>query len=184
MDLFRRSLVTLVCVAAVTASYAQQKAAQADAVDDKVRAASFKYFLSMMLGDMDLYLTVTRSPVTTITDGVSSSRAEPAARKLLDAASVKSGLRSLPPDESKRVIETALQNLEEAHVQFIGADTASITFLLKSGSKPEEGDRLGQFLLCRRADGWKVIGEVTDSKAVPPAYLVDTQAPPKPPNPL
>ena len=51
--------------------------------------------------------------------------------------------------------------------------TAHLTFVMKLGTK-ESGDTLGTFLLHRSPEGmWKVIGEITDSRPVPPSYLLE-----------
>ncbi len=79
----------------------------------------------------------------------------------------------LSDDDRKRIVGNMVAMFDEAPVQFVGANTAELTFLIRRASKPEEGDNLGTLVLYRSEGKWRVIAEVTDSAGVPPSYLLE-----------
>jgi hypothetical protein len=122
---------------------------------------------------------VTRLPLFVIRDGIGSYRDEKQTRAMLAAFAKNIQNTKLGAEDKKQMGANMIAKFEEASVQFIGADTAAVTFELQRGTKPGEGDKLGHLILYRAEGRWQVIAEVTDSKAIPPEYLLDVPPPPK-----
>ncbi len=138
-----------------------------------------RYYASMIFADLDEYQKVSRGPVAVLRDGALTHRDEAAAKKMIEqlAGKLKS---SKPSDEDRRqMVGNMLRIFEEASVQFVGANTAELTFLIRPGAKKEDGDSMGTFVLHRAGDQWRVVMEITDSAPVPPAYLLDVPKPAK-----
>jgi hypothetical protein len=149
---------------------AQEKKA-AEAMESQVRRAGFQYYVTTLLGAADEHLKVAKMPLTVVRDGVSQIRDEKAARALL-AGFAERLKASKTPDEDKQVIvKGVIPIFDEASIQFVGSNTANLTFLVRHGKTEKEGEYLATLTLFRKDGGWKVISEVTDSTPVPPEYL-------------
>lgn len=155
-------------IAAVVGARAQEKRAEAD-MEGQVRQAGFRYYAGMVFGDAEECLKATRLPLYTVRDGVGSHQDEKAIRALLTRTAERA--KAFSDEERKQISGNMLAIFEEASVQFIGANTASLTFLVRPGRKEGEGDSLATLLLHRKEGRWLVIAEVTDSAPIPPDYL-------------
>lgn len=173
----RRAAVTvsLLLTLALTA-WAQDKKAH-EATEGKVRAASFRYYISTVLGDAGEYVKVTRHPLHLVHDGVSGQRDEKATRALLAKFAERFKAAKVPEEDRKKLVSSAITTFDDASVQFIGANTASLTFLSRPGKDEKSGDFLVTLLLYRKDEAWQVIEEITDSTAVPPSYLLEPGKP-------
>lgn len=150
------------------AAWARQQHKNAE---DQVRAAAFRYYAGTIFGDADTCLAVCRMPLYVVRDGAFTTRDEKAARALLASIAQRMKQHPLSEDDRKRVTANMIGVFDEASIQFIGANTASCTFLLHKGTKANEGDSLATVILHRKDDQWRVIEEITDSAPIPPAYL-------------
>jgi hypothetical protein len=167
----RIAIVALIFIAATTA-LAQQKAKRDD-VDGQIRLTSFKYYLSTVFGDSDDYLKVARMPLAVLRDGAITSRDEKATRTFLSQLADRAKSKNLSNEDKSQIAKNMIALFDDASVQFIGANTAELSFLIAKGAKPEEGDRMGAFVLHNEGGKWMVIMEVTDSAPIPPSYLLD-----------
>ncbi|HSV74672.1 MAG TPA: hypothetical protein VLH79_13010 [Chthonomonadales bacterium] len=145
-----------------------------------VRRAAHAYYSALVLGDAEQYIRHVRFPLQAVRDGVVSARTEAQARALVRALTDRRAARPLSEEEKATVARRLREVIDEARIEFVGADTASVAFLIGSGNAPRDGDRVCLLLLHRGRDGWRVIAEVTDSKPVPPAYLREDIEPPAP----
>ena len=153
------------------AGWAQEK--KREDVEGKVRAAGFGYFTATALGDAPGLMKVTRHPLLVIKDGLTGSRHEKGSRLLLSGIAERLKQSGTSNEQKGRLLGSMIQVFDEASVQFVGANTAHLTFVIKFGTR-EAGDKLNTLLLHRGPQGaWKVIGEITDSEPVPPTYLVE-----------
>src|SRR5205814_3631317 len=87
----------------------------------------------------------------------------------------RSKASKLTDDDRKQMVGNMIRIFEEATVQFVGANTAELTFLIRPGAKKEDGDSLGTFVLHRSGGEWEVVMEITDSAPVPPSYQLDVR---------
>ena len=142
-------------------------------VEGQIRAASMQYYSSMIFADFEIYQKVSRSPVAVLRDGALTHRDETAAKKLIGQLAEKLKSSKLSDEDRRQMVGNMVRVFEEASVQFVGASTAELTFLIRPGAKKEDGDSLGTFVLHRSGDQWRVVMEITDSAPVPPAYLQD-----------
>jgi hypothetical protein len=160
----------LVACALGGTAWAQEKKA-ADAMETQVRRAGFQYYVTTLLGAADEHLKVARMPITVIRDGVITSRDAEATRKLLAGFAERLKASKSPDEDRQAIVKGVIPIFDEASIQFVGANTASITFLVRQGKTEKEGDYLANLTLFRRNGDWKVIAETTDSAPVPPDYL-------------
>src|SRR5205085_2940839 len=164
-------LAVLLFAGCALAGWAQEK--KREDVEGKVRAAAFGYYSSTAFGDADELMKVTRHPLTIIKDGAITQRDEKSTRGLLASVAERIKKSGLKNEDKGKILGNMIAIFDEASVQFVGASTAHLTFVMKLGTK-ESGDTLGTFLLHRTPEGmWKVIGEITDSRPVPPSYLLE-----------
>ena len=141
-------------------------------VEGKIRAAAFGYYSATVFGEAEDFTKVTRHPLTIIKDGAVKTRDDKASRALLASFAERIKKSGLTNVDKGKILGNMIVLFDEASVQFVGANSAHLTFLMKHGAK-DSGDTLGTLLLHRTADGlWKVFGEITDSAPVPPSYLV------------
>lgn len=139
--------------------------------EDEVRRAAFTYSLGSLYGDPETCLSVVRLPLTVVQDGATLRRDEKAVRAVLASLAATMKARRLSEAEKKELGGRMLARFDEAEIQWIGAKTAALTFLVRRGTAPEDGDQFAMLVLHREEGGWKVVAEVTDPKAVPPEYL-------------
>ena len=158
------------------ATWAQEQKKTQD-VEGKVRAAGFAYYLATVFGDAEGYLKASRIPLTVIKDGTITQRDEKGARALLAGIGERVRKSGITNDDKGRMAGNMIAIFDDANVQFVGANTAHLTFLIKLGPKAV-GDTLGTLILHRDMTGnWRVIGEITDSSPIPPSYLIDLPRP-------
>ncbi|MBM3493426.1 MAG: hypothetical protein FJX72_03745 [Armatimonadetes bacterium] len=155
------SLVALVAVAAL--------ARQATGEDDekKVRLAAFRYYSGMVLGDADLCAGSVAFPLHTVRNGSGTQRDEKALRALVTEIAKRSKSADLTADQRKQVLSNMLAVFDSAAIQFVGGDTAAVTFAVKPAATRESGDVLAHLVLHRSSAKWRVIAEFTDSKPTP-----------------
>lgn len=166
--------LSVACAGAVGLVMAQARAAHEE---DRVRTAARTYYGATAAGDAVRCLAVARLPMTVVSNGQATFRNEAQLRALLAKVAARPGSAPLSAEERTRVDERLRGMFEEAEVTFVGADTASVTFLVRAGAKPEDGDLLAMLLLHRRGGEWRVIGEVRDSTPVPASYLRRDEGP-------
>ena len=138
-----------------------------------MRAAGMRYYAGMVFGDLDEYTKVSKMPLSVMRDGTITSRDEAEAKKMLGQIAERLKAAKLSDDDRKQMVGNMIRIFDEATVQFIGANTAELTFLIRPGAKKEDGDSLGTFVVHRTGGEWKVVMEITDSAPVPPSYLLD-----------
>ena len=166
-----RRIPIVVVLAGVLAAAAWAQEKKKEDVEGKVRAAAFGYFSATALGDAESLLKVARHPLLIIKDGAVANRSEKESRNLLAGVALKLKEKAMTNEDKGKLLGTMIQVFDEASVQFVGASTAHLTFVMKFGTR-ETGDALNTLLLTRNPQGgWKVFGEITDSAPVPPAYL-------------
>ena len=164
------SLILAVSIATCAGVVVAQVKKKED-VEGRVRAAAFGYFSATVFGDTDDLAKVARHPLTIIKNGTVSSRDEKASRALLASVAERVKKSGISNADKGKILGNMIAVFDEASVQFVGANSAHLTFLMKQGAK-ESGDTLGTFILHRASDGlWRVFGEITDSAPVPPSYL-------------
>jgi hypothetical protein len=171
MKLYRRGVVLLALgLALATAAWAQKKKS-GEVIEDQIRQAGFRYYIASVFGDGDEYQKVTRSPLYVVRDGAIKARDEKESRSFLAGIAESLKARKLSDEDRALVIKNAIALFEEASIQFVGSNTATITFLMRPGKKPEDGDSMGTLTLYRKEGKWQVISELSDSTPVPPEYL-------------
>lgn len=138
-------------------------------VEGQVRAAAFRHIIGHVFGIYEEYSATTRLPMTTVRDGVFNRLEEADAKKLV--AGYAESSKKLSDEDKKKASGGLLAAIDDASVQFIGANTATLTFLVKKGAKPEDGESLATLVLHLKDGKWQVIEEITDSKPIPPTYL-------------
>jgi hypothetical protein len=167
--------LALVCSAVCLglAAWAQAKKAGEgpEQVEGQVRKAAFQYYATMILGAADEHLKVTRMPLYVVRDGVGENRDEKATRTLLNGFAERMKAAKTTDEDKKEIVKNVIGIFDEASIQFVGSNTAALTFLIHHGKTEKEGDHLGTLMLYKKDGAWKVISEVTDSTAVPPEYL-------------
>jgi hypothetical protein len=180
MSAKRKPFVVVLAVTATVGMSAWSQVKKSETrVEDQIRQTCFRYYFGVVFGDEEEYRKVTRLPLFVIRDGIGSYRDEKQTRAMLAAFAKNIQNTKLGAEDKKQMGANMIAKFEEASVQFIGADTAAVTFELQRGTKPGEGDKLGHLILYRAEGRWQVIAEVTDSKAIPPEYLLDVPPPPK-----
>jgi len=173
-------LVGAACLALAQVPQPAPTVAPTGSEEDAARSAARTYYEAVALGDATRALAVTGLPMTVISNGVVASRSEAQMRAMLGRVAARSGAAPLSEEERARAQQRIAGTFDEAEVAFIGANTASVTLLVGSGTGPEEGDLIAMLLLYRRASQWRVIGEVIDSAPVPRSYLPAAPPPPAP----
>ncbi len=153
-------------------AWAQEKK-QAQDVEGQIKAACLRYYAGTLFGSAPEFFAVTRTPLIVVRDGVLKQRTESESKELLASIAEQIKSRNLGEEDRKLITGNIIAMLDDAPVQYVGANTAEITILLHKGKKPDEGDNLGTLVLYRSGGQWKVIEEVTDTAPVPPAYLVE-----------
>jgi hypothetical protein len=171
MRLWRMGAALAVCgLGAMTWAWAQEKKA-AEAMESQVRRAGFQYYVTTLLGAADEHLKSVRMPLYVVRDGVVTTRDEKAARALLAGFADRLKASKTPDEDKQTIVKGVIPIFDEASIQFIGANTANLTFLIRHGKTEKEGDYLATLTLFRKDGDWKVIFETTDSAPVPPEYL-------------
>src|SRR5947208_734380 len=118
----------LVCLLAAGV-WAQEKK-KAD-MEGQVRAAGFRCFAGNVLGAFDEIAASVRFPLIVVRDGVVKNREEAESRALTARTAENIKKANLSEDDRKHMSANMVGIFDEASVQFIGANTATITFLIK-----------------------------------------------------
>jgi hypothetical protein len=157
-----------------------QKAEQAkptptvgEVLEGKIKQAALHYYLGMVLGDQEEYLKGTRLPLQTVRSGKIVALDEAAAKTMLKTLAAKQAEKPLTKEERTQVIGNMIHSLDEADIRFIGANTATLVFLVRqdSASKAEFLCSLTLHRADPKSGEWKVIQETTDSEPVPADYV-------------
>jgi hypothetical protein len=167
---FKWMAAGVIACAIGAAAWGQEKRA-ADAMESQVRRAGFQYYVTTLLGAADEHLKTVRLPLQIVRDGVVSSRSEMATRGLLAGFAERLKSSKTPDEDRKTILDGVIPIFDEASIQFIGANTANLTFLIRRGKTEKDGEYLATLTLYRKDSAWKVIGETTDSTPVPPEYV-------------
>lgn len=139
-------------------------------VDGMIRKTSFEFYYALVFGDHDEYMKNARLPVYEIHNGVGIKLDDKGVSQTLAKSREMIAQMKITPDQEKSMLGDMLKNLDEATVQYNGANTANITFVTKHS---KDGDSLATFILYRTDAGWKVISVISDSQAVPSSYYDD-----------
>ncbi|MCC6729869.1 MAG: hypothetical protein IT208_11085 [Chthonomonadales bacterium] len=163
----------LVLVAALAAGWAMGVRAQSAGagMEGQVRAAAFRYYAGTVLGDFATYQSATRFPLAVVRAGTLTTRDEKQAREMVERIAERNKAANLSDADRRTIGANMLRLFDGASVQFVGADTAAVTFTIRPATKERPGDVLGHLLLHRRDGAWRVIFEVTDPAPVPPSYV-------------
>ncbi len=168
----RTALLIVVCISILAGAWAQGRK-NAETIEGQVKKACFHYYVGLIFGQVDEYLKGVKPPLLVVRDGQSTSKDEKSLRSMLFPMSEKMKNSGLTDTDKATILKNMLSTFDEADVQFIGADTAALTFLIKHDQK-SNADSLCT-LVVHRVDAatglWKVIEEITDSKPVPPDYM-------------
>src|ERR1043166_8844100 len=159
----------LIAAAVVLAGVGIARQQKTGDVEGQVRAAAFRHVIGHVFGVYEEYSAATRLPMTVVRDGAFSKMEESQAKAMV--ASYAESIKKVSDDDRKKMSANLLAAIDDASVQFIGANTANLTFLVKKGAKPEDGDSLATMILHLKDNKWQVIEEITDSKPIPPGYL-------------
>ena len=171
---FRRALgFGAVATLAAAAVWAQQAKSVGELLEGKIKQAAFHYYLGMVLGDPEEYLKGTRLPLQTVRNGKAGTLDDASARAMLKSLAAKQAERPLTKEERTEVVGNIIRSLDDADVRFIGANTATLVFMIREDAQTKS------MLLCsltlHRADPkageWKVVNETTDSDPVPADYV-------------
>jgi len=164
-------LLAMLVGAGIAGALAQVKQKQDE--EGKIKAAAFAYYSSTVFGEIDDLLKVARHPLTIVKDGAVSRRDLKQSRALLTSVAEKMKEAGVKNEDRGRILGNMIGVFDDSSVQFVGARTAHLTFVMRFGTQ-QSGDSLGTLLVHRLPDGaWKVIGEITDSAPVPPSYLLE-----------
>lgn len=170
----RTTIASIAVVALATFcgwSYAQHNADQEEA---RIRKTAVSYYTSMIFADIEAFKVNTRSPLAVIRDGTTTLRTEAQSQAVLHDLKVQRAVKPIT-DDDRKLIQSRIQALfDEADIQFIGANTATITFLMHPADpSKKEGESLCMLVLYRKDDRWLVTSEVTDSAPLPPTLSGD-----------
>jgi hypothetical protein len=172
----RGGLCALILCALALSAWAQQKKS-GEEMENQVRRAGFSYYATTVFGDADGHLKVTRMPLYAVRDGAGAFRDEKQTRALLAKFADNLKAANVSGEDRSRMMSNMIAIFDTASIQFIGANTASLTFLVRRGKDPKTGDSLGTLILHRKENQWQVIAEFTDSAPVPPDSLRDVPIP-------
>ncbi len=168
----RTFAIMLLCFMVIASAFAQAKK-NAEPVEGQVKKACFHYYAGLIFGQIDEYLKGVKPPLIVIRDGNSATKDEKSLRAMIFPMGEKMRNSGLTDTDKATMLKNMLTTFDEADVQFIGADTAALTFLIKHDQKTS-ADTLCT-LIVHRVDAatgvWKVIEEITDSKPVPLDYM-------------
>lgn len=172
MQVKRNGLLAFValCMAIAVGAWAQAKKV-GEEMDGQIRRAGFQFYSGMAFGDADIYLKATRMPLYVVRDGVGNTRDEKVTRALLEKLADHIKTLKLSDEDRKQMVTNMVAIFDEASIQYVGSNTATLTFLAKRGAMPKDGDQLATLTLYRKEGQWQVISETTDSTAVPPDYV-------------
>jgi hypothetical protein len=149
-------------------SFAAARQASIEADEKQVRQAAFRYYAGLVLADETMCLDAVSFPLYSVRNGTGSMRDQKALRALV-AEVTRRREGAAPTDEQrKQIAANVLAIFDDASIQFIGGDTASVVFVVKPATDRTTGDNLAELVLYRKAGKWRVIAEFTDSKPAPP----------------
>ncbi len=162
-------VVGLTCAAGLWLSAGMPARQLTPEQDEKqIRQAAFRYYAGMVLGDETMCVEAVGFPFYSVRNGSGTLRDEKSLRSIVAEVNRRRQSAKLTDDERKRIAANVLIVFDQASIQFIGGDTASVVFVVRPAPNRQTGDVLAQLVLHRRADKWRVIAEFTDSKPAPP----------------
>ena len=162
-------VITYHIVEAQTSTLSSPTISTPSDTENQVRKIGFSYYSGTLFGDATDYFKAVKSPVQVMRDGVITVLTEKKARTMLESSAQNITKAGFTEEERKRLSLNMLAVFEGASIQFIGANTATITFLIRPDAA--KGDSMGVLVLIRKAGLWQVIEEITDSVPVPASYL-------------
>lgn len=165
-------LASAFCLLISAVVWAQGKKA-ADSMEDQVRKATFSYYIGLVLGEPDEFFKSAKLPLATTLDGQTTLRDDKYLRAMLAAIHKQAIATKLSDGDKKLIVQNMVSNIDDSQVQFIGANTATIAFLIQHDAK-KMSDRFCSLVLHKEGidkPEWKVIQEITDSKSIPPEYV-------------
>ncbi len=139
-----------------------------DEDEKRIRQAAFAYYSSTILGDAEGCLGVAKFPLVAIRDGKVMTHTPETLRSVVVGVSKRTGIARMSTDAKQELLGKTLQIFDDADIQFLGANTATVVFLVRPPATKGEGNILGQLVLVRSGGAWKVTAEVSDSKPGPP----------------
>lgn len=163
-------VLALLALAVCGALYAQS-AKPADDPEPEIRRAAFAYYFGMATGDADGVMRSSVAPVHVLRDGVMAPRDEKKLRGLLDGVAQRLVATGVTPDERGKMASRAVAVVDAAALEYIGANTATVTLVVRAGATKTEGDLMMELVLHQSGGKWRVVQEITDSAAVPPSRL-------------
>lgn len=165
--------VVLALAASALAQQDRKEKSVGEAVEAKIKQAALHYYLGMVLGDLEEYLKGMRLPLQTVRNGKVGTLDAVAAHAMIKDLAAKQAEKPLNQDERTQVVGNIIRTLDEADIRFIGANTATLVFLIRQ-DPATKADYLCALTLHRadpKAGDWKVIQETTDSEPVPAEYV-------------
>ena len=169
----RLTILVLFLVAALGVGAVTQQKKNAEVIENQIKKSCFHYYVGMIFGQADEYMKGVKPPLTVIRDGVVTKKDERDLKSMLFSMGERMKNAAIADTEKAVMLKNMLTTFEQADVQYVGADTAMLTFLIKHDAKANS-DSLCTLIVHREdaANGlWKVISEITDSKPVPPEYV-------------
>jgi hypothetical protein len=161
----RAALAALALAAAGLAAAAWRGPGDED--EKQVRLTAFRYYSGMVMGDADTCVAAVGFPIHVVRNGAATTRDERALRALVAEVAKRSKNRDLGAEQRKELLANMLAVFDSAAIQFIGGDTAAVTFLVRPAPNRNVGDVLAHLVLHRRDGKWRVIAEFTDAKPTP-----------------
>lgn len=138
-----------------------------DTDEKQIRQAAFRYYAGMVLGDESMCIGAVKFPMYSVRNGTGKLVDEKSLRAVTAEVNRRRATANLTEEERKNIATNILMVFDEAAIQFIGGDTASVVFVVRPARSPQVGDVLAQLVLYRSAGKWRVIAEFTDSKPTP-----------------
>jgi hypothetical protein len=167
----RRWIAALAAFAALAAAGWGQAKKTGEEIEGQIKQSAFKYYFGTVFGDAGEYMQAARMPLHVVHDGVVTVRDEKAARALLAAIAGKVKAAHLSDEERKRIATNMIGLIDQAGVQFIGANTATLALPVSPAAKPGDPESLIELVLHRKEGRWQVIAEISDSAPIPPEYV-------------
>ena len=157
-------------------AHAQTTPAKAPSAEDQVRQAAFHFYFGMVFGDSEECSKAVGMPLYSIHDGQTAKLDDQAVKEILKKSADTILNAHLSADEKKGLAQSIVNAIDQAEVQFNGANTANITFI---SSRTDKGDSSSTLILYRKNNVWRVISQITDSSPIPSDYIIDLTKPGK-----
>jgi hypothetical protein len=176
MHIFQRTAIFFSGCFLLLIAHAQTTPTKSPAAEDQVRQAAFHFYFGMVFGDPDECNRAVGTPLYSIHDGQTAKLDDQAVKEILKKSADTIQNAHLSADEKKGLAQSIVNTIDQAEVQFNGANTANITFI---SSRTDKGDSCSTLILYRKDKVWRVISEITDSSPIPSNYIIDLTKPTK-----